>query len=415
MTAPVTIRFPRQTDLTADEVVARVTAPPPGGRLRTGDERILDFLDRLSRQWLSAEVGHRYPELAALGFFLRRAESERSLAPLREGRSRLHVPRGLVLHFAPSNVETIFVYSWALSALAGNANIVRLSSRSGALAEVILDSFHRAAADAHPAVAATQSVVGYEHDEEVTAALSAACDLRVMWGGDRAVREIRRHALKPSARDLPFPDRSSFTVLRADGWLAATARERQRAAENFFNDAFWFDQAACSSPGTVFWIGEQASTAQARRSFHHVLEEVVTAHAHTVSPAMAIEKRVAAYGLAAEGAVSGIRFAGNSLAFLDLVDPDALPRRWLGAGTFPETRLEALRDLAPLMTRHDQTMTHFGFTSAELGLLAEELSGYGVDRLVPLGGALRFTPTWDGYDLMREYTRVMTIDTSTTP
>ena len=35
-------------------------------------------------------------------------------------------PRGLVFHLPPQNVETVFLYSWALAYLAGNANIVRL-------------------------------------------------------------------------------------------------------------------------------------------------------------------------------------------------------------------------------------------------------------------------------------------------
>ena len=38
--------------------------------------------------------------------------------------------RGLVFHLPPQNVETVFLYSWALSYLAGNANIVRLRRRS---------------------------------------------------------------------------------------------------------------------------------------------------------------------------------------------------------------------------------------------------------------------------------------------
>ena len=48
-------------------------------------------------------------------------------------------PRGNVFHLPPANVDTIFVYSWAISALAGNHNVVRISSRSAGAAEVILE------------------------------------------------------------------------------------------------------------------------------------------------------------------------------------------------------------------------------------------------------------------------------------
>ncbi|MFC6804089.1 acyl-CoA reductase [Deinococcus caeni] len=39
------------------------------------------------------------------------------------------MPRGLVFHVPPANVDTIFIYSWLMSVLAGNRNVIRLSSR----------------------------------------------------------------------------------------------------------------------------------------------------------------------------------------------------------------------------------------------------------------------------------------------
>ena len=48
-------------------------------------------------------------------------------------------PRGLVFHLPPQNVETVFLYSWALSYLAGNANIVRLPQAISARMRAIVD------------------------------------------------------------------------------------------------------------------------------------------------------------------------------------------------------------------------------------------------------------------------------------
>ena len=50
-------------------------------------------------------------------------------------------PRGLVFHLPPQNVETVFLYSWALSYLAGNANIVRLPQEISARMRAIVDLF----------------------------------------------------------------------------------------------------------------------------------------------------------------------------------------------------------------------------------------------------------------------------------
>jgi hypothetical protein len=122
-----------------------------------------------------------------------------------------------------------------------------------------------------------------------------------------------------------------------------------------------------------------------------------------------VEKRVATYGMAADGAATRILFAGNAIATVDLADPALMPRHWLGAGTLAHAHLATLTELAPLVQRKDQTLTHFGFTTAELDALVTVLGGRGIDRIVPFGSALRFAAVWDGYDLLREFTRLTTI------
>src|SRR5205823_13847382 len=143
----------------------------------------------------------------------------------------------------------MFVYSWALSLLCGNANVVRLSQRSGGAAAAILASLRQVVSELRdPAIAATQRIVRYGHEDDTTAALSEACDLRVMWGGDASVRALREHPLRPSARDLPFPDRHSFAVLAIDAYARADDARRDRVALGLYNDVYWFDQAGCASP-----------------------------------------------------------------------------------------------------------------------------------------------------------------------
>lgn len=61
---------------------------------------------------------------------------------------------------------------------------------------------------------------------------------------------------------------------------------------------------------------------------------------------------------------------------------------------------------------NDQTITHFGFSPAELRALAQRAGARGVDRLVPVGEALAFDATWDGYDLIGDFLRRVTVRTS---
>ncbi|MFI6183490.1 acyl-CoA reductase [Nonomuraea sp. NPDC051191] len=404
--AGVVVRFPPgASPVAVEDLLAQMRQGVP---LEVGDERMRAFLAAFGKRLLRPALARRHPELGSLGFFLRPSELARTLEGLRT--SHVRVPRGLVFHLPPANVDTVFVYSWALSALMGNRNVVRLSPRAGAVAEVIIDTLREALADADPVVAATQRIVSYDRRAEaVTAGLSAACDLRVIWGGDDTVREVRRHPLAPHARDLTFPDRSSFAVVSAAAWLCAPRAARVAAAEGFVNDSYWFDQAACSSPRTVFWVGADGDCEAARGDFTEQVSRVLAGRGWEVDAAMAVEKRVSVYGLAADGLVDLIEFRGNALANVTLAAAAAMPRRWLGAGTFAHARVSTLAELIPMVERKDQTLTHFGFSLGELEELARGLGGRGVDRMVPVGSALSFHRVWDGVDLPGEFTRLVTV------
>jgi hypothetical protein len=394
----VRFRFGAEGDLTAP--------PSPEDRLTVGDPRVVDFLSRLARKLLAPAVARRHPELGSLGYFLRPAELTRAVARM-ERDDAIIFPRGNVFHVPPANVDTIFVYSWALSALAGNHNVVRISERSATAADTILEALNATLADSDPVLGRTQRMITYGRDDAITAALSQWCDLRVIWGGDAAVNTIRKLPLRPSARDLTFPDRTSWAALSVAGWRAADPATRRQAVVGFSNDAYWFDQAACSSPRTVFLVGDDSE--EVRNEFLTVLLDVVDQRGWQVDAAMAVEKRVNAYGLAATGAITTMEFPANAVTAMSLATVPDAPRTWIGAGAFPFASVGSLLDLVPAMTRQDQTFSHFGFAPAELRAFATALGGRGVDRIVPFGSALTFSAIWDGYDLPREFTRLTTI------
>lgn len=409
----LTQRFPSGAPVSAGSLVGELRAEPPGGRLRVGDPRIVEFVTKFARKLLAPATARRFPELASLGFFLRKGEIAKALSTMDSSADSLRFPRGLVFHVPPANVDTIFVYSWALSALAGNHNVVRVSSRSAGAAEAVLEALNAALSEVDSSVSdvvrATQRMVTYDRSDEVSGALSLAADLRVVWGGDGSVAALRKYPLAPHARDLTFPDRSSFAVVSVAGWQRASSEERHAAAEGFYNDSYWFDQAACSSPRAVFWVGDESGGRVAAQEFRTLLASVLAAKQHVTEPAMAVQKRVSAYGAAVDGLVEEIAFEGNGLATLELTDPLAMPREWLGAGTFANARVSSLSDLVPVVVRKDQTVSQFGFTTEELTAFVHELAGRGVDRIVPFGSALTFSAVWDGYDLLAEFSRLVTV------
>jgi len=368
------------------------------------------FVAALSADIMRSPQARQHPEMIAFAYRMRRQallELQASLQP--SGTGGVLRGRGLALHFAPANVDTIFLYSLMLSLLAGNANVVRLSSRTGEQVSLVLDLLAARLDD--PAYAALRDrvlIVRYEHSDAVTARLSALADLRVVWGGDNAVAAIRRAPLRPLARDVVFPDRWSMAVLDADSFLAAN--DPGDIARGFVNDAYWFGQMACSSPRLVVWLGDDRQAEAAADRFYALVHEHAERFRAELQQIDYVNKRVFEDGTAADHA--GVRVsAGDGLVSrIDLpFDELGEPESHCGGGAFVNSRVERLEDLAPLLARKLQTVVSFGVPGdAWRRLLSEQPVG-GVDRIVAPGAALDFNAVWDGMNLLREFTRETTV------
>lgn len=348
-----------------------------------------------------------------MSYWLRSANIER----LREAWQRIEdpsvllVPRGAVFHIPPSNVDTLFVYSWMLSALAGNGNVLRASSKA-TRATTILLAVVEATLLQHPRVAASTAVVAYVHDDAVTAALSAA-DVRVIWGGDETVRRIRSVPLPPRSIELTFPDRFSMALLDAATVLRISEDDTFALAAKFFNDSYWFDQLACSSPRLIFWRGSAAEVTAARLRFCHALTRDLVRRSHGVGVGVGLAKFVHTSSEAANGLVGRVVRHGNELTVAELHDHSEVPRGGPGGGLFYDLRVDDLHELCDLLEGRDQTISHFGFSAEELRALTRQLNGRAIDRMVPVGQALDFDRFWDGHDLLLAFSKRVVIRTET--
>lgn len=410
MSAPVLRQAPLLPDIGAADLARSLRQNHADAALEVGDERMLSFWQEVSGRLMARAPASPHPELAPLAHFLRARGLKAMLDRVRCPAPHVRAPRGLVLHLAPANVDTLFAYAWAVSAVVGNANIVRLSSRAGPAAEIVLDIVNQVMRDAAPSVGATQQVVSYETSSSCTEVLSSHCDLRVVWGGDETIRTVRRAPLPPHARDLTFPDRTSAAVFSATAWLAASQQIKDELTAALYNDAYWFDQAACSSPQTLYWIGSALDVDRAHSDLAQRLTSLVASRSHDIPPATGMHTLVQAHVLAASGAAESVTLGRPGPSWIRLARAADAPRSWLGIGVFPWARLSSLEELPGLVDRRVQTLTHAGLSDRELQDLAYQLRSLGVDRLVPVGRALDFTDVWDGYDLPRELTRIITIE-----
>ena len=103
-------------------------------------------------------------------------------------------------------------------------------------------------------------MVKYPSDKEITDFMSSICDTRVIWGGDLTIEEIRKSSLKPRANEITFADRYSIAVINSDEYLKMENKEN--ITNNFYNDTYFSDQNACTSPRIIVWIGNQKENAK---------------------------------------------------------------------------------------------------------------------------------------------------------
>jgi hypothetical protein len=371
------------------------------------------LIGRFSRRLAQDPRARAFPEIIALAHWLRPRAIEDLEAGFRAGlpQGSCALGRGMALHFAPGNVDTIFLYSALLSVLAGNATVVRVSSRASPQIALLTDVLDTVLQDVTLAEMRDRlRILRYPRDARITAALSASCDLRVIWGGDASVLDIRSLPLPPRGRDVAFPDRWSLCVLDARAVLAEAA-DVAALARNFVNDAYWFGQMACSSPRLVLWHGTADDATAAAARFWPLVEAASDNFAGEMQAVQFVDKLVAQCSAAIDGTANRLRPAGSNmvsvagLARLDLPGHDLLH---IGGGFFWEAHLPNLDALAPLLDSRSQTLSSHGIAAQDWAAWVTRHAAC-IDRIVPVGQALQFDTIWDGMDLLREFTRLVTI------
>ncbi len=362
-------------------------------------EETMDFLDQLSRRIRSSGKAKAYPELLSFGFWCRRQHlaREKDQYQTREPEA-VRVGRGFSLHIVPSNIPLMFAYSMASALLAGNMAAVRLPARTSPQEQVLVELLEAAAKGT--AWEARIVLIRYGHQKEITDRLSALCDLRILWGGNASLTELRKSPVQGGTVDLAFGDRRSAAVLDGAALLALEEGELQLLAQRFYGDTYLYDQNACASPALVYWQGSKDMVKAAQKRFWQAVGSVARER-YELSGNTALQKWEKALKLAA--ACPGIRVEHQENYVLRIQLEDLTEHVWdhtMYGGFFLECSGESLEGLRPALGRRCQTLACFGLRP---GVLARRIAAWGVkgvDRIVSVGRALDFELYWDGMDLI---------------
>lgn len=363
---------------------------------------ILAFLKALSSELLNARY-QAQPEIIALGFWLRQAKLKQLQQQFEAQSVGLNRALGQVLHFAPANVDTMFVYSWVCSLLLGNCNVVRVSQTQSEVKQALLQAIEALLQQPeHREIALRNQFITYAHNDAVTHALSQQADARVVWGGDHSVAQIRGILGKLRSRDIVFADRYSAAIIDFDAVQGSQYIEQ--IAEALWRDLVPFEQMACSSPKVLFALGDCKPIPK--------LAEALEAKAQNqpLAQSRRNEQLVYSQWLQAQGKAQQNLYQGYfSWLQQDAFTPDTIETH-CGQGLLLVSPLADLGELWQALDEKCQTLSYWGVDKQRMIKELQHRPITNVERIVPLGQALDFSTQWDGYDLLSQLCRSISIE-----
>jgi hypothetical protein len=163
-------------------------------------------------------------------------------------------PQGLVAMWMAGNVGTLPLFSLVPALLTKNVCVVKLANSSADATERLLSVL----ADCDVGGLSGNmllngvSVVSFDHrDRLLGEAMSMAADVKVLWGGEAAVKGITALPRREHCSEIIFGPKYSIGLIDRK-LLESNAEKIEEVVSAFARDIAIFDQRACSAPQTIF-------------------------------------------------------------------------------------------------------------------------------------------------------------------
>ena len=375
----------------------------------TFDERVLEFLEDLTAAIRRDEECVGYPEIRAFGFWCRKTNLMEMKARMKYEPNRQYVGKGQVFHIAPSNVPVMFAYSLVLGLLAGNKNVVRLSTRCGEgdkqLCRVIEEVL---AQEKCKEMRERIQIVQYERDDEISRRYINSSNACVFWGGDETVAKMHALIERPGITEVSFPDRYGLCIFNAEALKAYSPEEMEHLAHRFYNDTYVMDQNACSSPRLVVWYGDlQADVLKkTKERFWEALYKESLAYPLEEDKVCGKFSLLAASVMKHEG-IARVERYDNRLYVAELSKlPQQIEELEGRYGFFYEYATSDLRQIGNAVGEKLQTITTAEMSEEALQPLLQHENAENLARVVAVGQALQMDMVWDKKNLIKELSMV---------
>ncbi len=374
-------------------------------RLTPFSDTVCDFLADLSSQIMKNPRAKAFSDIVTFGFFCRRGNISK-LKSFYSEKIGNRLGRGVSFHIAPSNVPINFAYSFVAALLAGNSCIVRASSKDFEQINIVCECMSEVLkTEKFLKLSDYIAVVKYQKNKEINDYFSSISDLRIVWGGDNTIYELRQSPIPPRATEITFADRYSIAVI--DSRAVIKAENLRKLAEDFYNDTYLYDQNACSSPRLIYWIGAEEDYKTASDKFWKEVHNFI-APKYKVEPVLAVDKYTASCRMAIEMEADIIPEEDNLISKIKVHSlKEELPDYRCAGGSFIEYCGKDLDALREIVNEKYQTLSYYGIEKEKLAdfVISGGLSG--IDRIVPVGKTADFGLVWDGYDLIIQMSRAI--------
>ena len=310
----------------------------------------------------------------------------------------IHVPRGIVCHWIAGNIPLLGFFSLVLAALGKNASILKIHPSVYKYLNPLLQKLEQVIVNINGVsysgsiITSAVSLVSFPgRAESLSRDFSLSADCRVIYGSDEAVQTISSLPHQVHADTIVYGPKYSFAVFDKD---AISSPDFPSMLKKLAQDIVLYNQAACSSPHTVFF----------EKSFihlHDIAEQLKSA-------LQSLPERMF-YPLDEGIAISVINTRTRYLldSSKDILIPDDM--KWTicindivsleepvqGRCVFVKEVMDI--DLVlPLVTRKVQTVALGMADHERKERYVRELAYRGVDRVMAPGTMHEYTQPWDG-------------------
>jgi hypothetical protein len=368
------------------------------------DDKAIGYLDALSRALLKDIKARNFPDVITFAFYCRKS----NIFELKKRYSQhkiLKLGRGLVFHISPSNVPVNFAYSLLSGILSGNLNIVKVPSKYFEQIDIVINAIELLSKNSsYNFISHRQVLVRYERQSSATAFFSSICDVRIIWGGDSTINQIRKNSIPTRAFDITFADRYSICLINACKYLKET--DQEKIALYFYNDTFLFDQNACTAPHLVIWLGSEKIVKSAKEMFWAKLHQLVKLK-YKLQSIVSVDKLTSLYKQAIDSkGIRKVNSCDNLIWRIELEDLNKnIDEFRCTNGYFSEYNAKTIKEVSKIVNRKYQTLAYYGVERNELEEFIKQEKPSGIDRIVPIGKTMEFSLDWDGHDLISSLSR----------